>query len=98
MGEAAHICGEHPGAARYDPGMSDSERNSYHNLIFLCPNHHNTIDKLESDFPVVALQAMKSKHEECVHDAILERMESVGFKELEIATAAFVRASVAPAG
>jgi len=40
IGEAAHIAGEREGSARYDPSMTDEQRNHYNNLIYLCPTHH----------------------------------------------------------
>ncbi len=35
IGEAAHIAGEKPGAARYDASMSEQQRNHSDNLIYL---------------------------------------------------------------
>lgn len=34
-----HIHGMLPGSARHDVAMTDEQRNSYENLILLCPNH-----------------------------------------------------------
>ncbi len=51
VAEAAHIRGEEPGAARYDPSMSDAERDNVRNLIYLCTDHHTIIDKVEADWP-----------------------------------------------
>ncbi len=31
-GQAAHICGEKPSAARYDPAMTDAQRDAVENL------------------------------------------------------------------
>ncbi len=45
-GEICHIAGDRPGAARYDPTMTDQERADFENLILLCPNHHREIDDL----------------------------------------------------
>lgn len=59
--EVAHICGERPGAARYDPSMPDEERNGYDNLLLLCPKHHKLIDRLDPDgHPVELLREMKA--------------------------------------
>jgi len=49
-GETAHIAGENSTAARYDPTMTDEERNHYNNLIYLCGDHHTQIDEQEKAF------------------------------------------------
>lgn len=61
--EEAHIRGEKPTAARYDANMTDEERDSVRNLIYLCTDHHTIIDKVEADWPVAALMALKEAHE-----------------------------------
>ena len=45
VAEITHIRGEKPRSARYNPDMSDKERNDPDNLIVLCPTHHTLIDK-----------------------------------------------------
>ena len=63
LGEVAHISADKPGGPRYDPTMSEPERQSERNLILLCPNCHKRIDDLEPErFTVQALQAMKERH------------------------------------
>jgi hypothetical protein len=49
IADIAHIAGERPGSARFDPSMTDIERHSYENLMLLCPTHHRTIDRLGPD-------------------------------------------------
>lgn len=62
--EIAHICGERPGAARFDPLQSERERNGYDNLILLCPKHHKLIDRLDPDsHSAERLREMKAKSE-----------------------------------
>ena len=51
IGEAAHIYGKKPTSARFDANMSDQERNSVDNLIYLCPTCHTKIDKHKDDCP-----------------------------------------------
>ena len=63
IGEVAHICGDRPRAPRHDPAMTETDRNSAANLIWLCPDHHTIIDKSESDWSVERLRAMKAGHE-----------------------------------
>ena len=59
-GEIAHIAGENPTAARYDGPMSDAERRSYANLIYLCGDHHTEIDRQERTYPVEWLHRCKA--------------------------------------
>lgn len=95
LGEAAHIAGEHAGnekrtaSARYDPGMSDDERNACANLIYACPTCHTKIDAIpqgEQEYPVTRLLQLKNEHERRVHEAIAEGFAEVGFVELEQVT------------
>jgi len=95
IGEAAHIAGEHNGSggtrisARYDPNMTDEERNHYNNLIYLCATCHTTIDAIpqgENDYPVKRLRAIKAEHEAKVRQGMLDAFAEVGFPELQEAT------------
>lgn len=83
VGEAAHIRGEKPTAARYDPTMTDDERDSVGNLIYLCTDHHTIIDKVPDDWPTAALQTLKEDHEGKVRQAMEETFANVAFPELE---------------
>lgn len=87
LGEAAHIKGENPTAARYDVLMSDSERNHVDNLIYLCTHHHTLIDKQYQNYPVEDLIKMKQTHETKVRELITEGFSDVTFEELSTATA-----------
>lgn len=66
IGEMAHIKGENPGSNRHDPTQSPDERDSYANLILLCPTHHTLIDKKENEaiYSTDILHRMKYAHEE----------------------------------
>lgn len=94
VGQAAHIAGENSGAgkrqsARYNTDMSDEERNSYHNLIYLCGACHKRIDTLpqgEIDYPIERLKKIKAEHEEKVRQAMLDAFSDVSFVELQEAT------------
>jgi len=83
LGEAAHICGEKPGAARYVGSMTDEERNNVQNLIYLCTEHHTIIDKVEADWPTDKLLKLKEKHERQAKQAIEEAFADVAFPELQ---------------
>lgn len=68
LGEMAHIKGKRPGSNRYDSTQDSDARDSYQNLILLCPNHHSEIDKPENEskYTVAWLIDAKVKHEEWV--------------------------------
>lgn len=95
LGQCAHIKGESGGkkgkqqSARFDPSMTDDERNSFHNLIYLCPACHKLIDTIpqgELDYPSDLLYKIKREHENKVRTTLLEAFSDVDFKELEEAT------------
>jgi hypothetical protein len=64
LGEEAHIRGDKPGSARYDPTQSPDERESYENHILLCPNHHVEVDANLAFWTVERLVEIKAKHEQ----------------------------------
>ena len=70
LGQQAHIVGEKEDAARGKSPLTDEERNSYHNLILLCPNDHAEIDQNEADWPVEKLHLIKSQHELWVRETL----------------------------
>ncbi|MGO8506175.1 HNH endonuclease [Rhizobium leguminosarum] len=76
LGEMAHICGDKPGANRYDENQTQAERDDYTNLVLLCPTHHTLIDRPENEevFTVAKLKAMKTAHEV----KVLKRLDVVG--------------------
>lgn len=76
LGEQAHIVGENPGSARYQEQMGSAERNSYHNLILLCPNHHREIDSNPNDWTTEKLFVTKSQHELWVSEMLSEKQDS----------------------
>jgi len=95
IGEAAHIAGESDGknknkrSARYNPNMTEEERNHYNNLIYLCGVCHTIIDAIpqgEKDYPIERLYTIKAEHEGKVRQAMLDAFADVGFPELQEAT------------
>lgn len=87
LGEAAHIAGEQPNAARFDASMTDDQRNHFSNLIYLCGDHHTQIDKQHHHFPIDALYRIKAEHEAKVRDGLNAAFAQIGFHELQLATA-----------
>ena len=75
FGEQAHIVGEKTGSARSQSKLTIDERNSYHNLILLCPNHHTEIDSNPEDWPVDRLFRAKSVHELWVSEKLSETVD-----------------------
>jgi len=68
LGEAAHIAGGKPNTARYNASMTDDERASIDNGIWLCANCHTMIDKDEGKgYPMSMILEWKSKHESVLH-------------------------------
>lgn len=63
IGEQAHIVAEEKNGSRGDSVLSISERNSYYNLILLCPTHHTIIDNNPEDYPIDKLHIIKAQHE-----------------------------------
>ena len=76
FGEQAHIVAEKENGARGKSVLTLEERNSYHNLILLCPTHHTIIDRNVEDYPVEKLQYLKSKHELWVQNSLSEQTDS----------------------
>ncbi len=84
VGEMAHIEGEKPGSARFNPNMTDEQRANYKNLILLCPTHHSIIDKNESEYTVEKLKQVKREHEKWVEDSLKSHIPGITFAELEM--------------
>lgn len=87
VGEACHIQGEKPKAARYNPDMTDLERDAVENLIYMCANDHTIIDNVVEDWPTEKLIALKVAHEARVRSLMEEGFASIAFPELEKAIA-----------
>jgi hypothetical protein len=63
IGEEAHIVGERPGAARYEP-LRPAERDAYENRLLLCPTDHTVVDAEPEYWTVGKLHALKEAHEQ----------------------------------
>ena len=75
LGEQAHIVGEKESSARSISPLTADQRDSYHNLILLCPTHHTEIDSNETDWPVERLHQVKSEHELWVTETLSETID-----------------------
>lgn len=86
IGEAAHIKGQKPGVARFDPTLASEEIRNVDNGIWLCRNCHKRIDADEKEHTVVLLKQWKVQAEtnrgdykEIIEDAVKATLNSVGF-------------------
>lgn len=71
LGEAAHIRAARRGQARYDESMTDDQRASFDNGIWLCANCHRMVDKnMGTDFPVDVLADWKRSHEAVIRSLL----------------------------
>ncbi|WP_373496149.1 hypothetical protein [Aquiflexum sp.] len=63
VGIAAHITAASPNGPRFDPNLTEAERTSIENGIWLCPNCSILIDKDPLSFPKTLLLEWKSESE-----------------------------------
>ena len=59
IGQAAHIYAASPEGARYDPRMTNEERASINNGIWLCSDCHTLIDQNSEEYPAEELKKWK---------------------------------------
>jgi hypothetical protein len=72
FGQMCHIVGE-KNSEKSPRGISKlpvEDRNQYSNLILLCTNHHELIDKDPASWPVEILHKMKIDHELWVNESL----------------------------
>ncbi len=62
IAQLCHIEAVSPGGERYNPSLTDEEKNSYKNLLFLCYRHHIETNDVNL-YSVEALRKIKSNHE-----------------------------------
>ena len=70
IGVASHICAAAPKGPRYDESMTNEERKSIDNCIWLCQTHSKLIDNDEKKFTVEKLKEFKRQAEETVKIAV----------------------------
>lgn len=59
IGVAAHICAAAPGGPRYDKNMSEEERKSINNGIWLCQSCAKLIDSDENKYTVQLIKKLE---------------------------------------
>lgn len=70
IGEQAHIVARNNDGPRGISELSIGERDTYSNLILLCPNHNTSIDKNPIDYSIEKLHKIKSDHELWVQESL----------------------------
>lgn len=65
----AHIAGKNPTSPRYNPSMTDKERNDPCNFILLCEDDRAKIDRVPKYYTVERLHRIKQQHIERVNKA-----------------------------
>lgn len=68
IGEMAHIIAKEEGGPRGSETIDPAKRNSYENLILLCPTHHRMIDKAPNDYTVEQILGWKRSHERRIEE------------------------------
>jgi len=67
--QRAHIRSSRPDGPRFDPGFT-GDPDAFENLLLLCPNHHDQVDKRERErWSIEKLIEIKRDHEDWIADA-----------------------------
>lgn len=70
LGEMAHIIARSQNGPRGNQNLLISDRDSYDNLILLCPTHHVEVDKDSTAWPIERLRGVKADHEAWVSEQL----------------------------
>jgi len=89
IGEIAHIESSSDTGPRANTALPDRQRDSYTNLVVLCPTHHTLVDKAESNFSVDELQLWKGEVERATAGRLSMGSLDVTFAELSLICDAF---------
>lgn len=76
LGVAAHITAASAGGPRYDSELSQEERSSIKNAIWLCVKHGQLIDKDFTEYSADTLRQWKAQAEEKAHQRIISIVSS----------------------
>lgn len=66
VGVEAHIVASSPDGPRGNNELSSEARDSFQNLLLLCPVHHRLVDDHPETYTVERLQTMKADHEAAI--------------------------------
>jgi hypothetical protein len=70
VGEQAHIVSQQINGPRGESILDPDERDSYANLILLCPTHHAHVDGDSERYPIEKLHELKFQHETWVQQTL----------------------------
>jgi len=59
VGEICHITASRPKGPRYDPSLTEAERDAFANLILFCPTHHKIVDANPTTYTPDLLRELK---------------------------------------
>lgn len=84
VSEYAHIEGEKEGSKRYNPLMTDKQRQAQENLIVLCPNCHTKIDSDDITYTVEVLKKIKEANERIFSNNLIQSINNIDYSYLQI--------------
>lgn len=96
LGEVAHIVGQKPDGPRGKHPYPRTQVDDYDNLIYLCPTHHELIDKQEETYTVEKLRQMKADHEEWVAERLSRKRRFERLREPEETVVETVSSTILP--
>ena len=91
IGDIAHIEANSDSGPRANTSLTNRQRDSYPNLILLCPNHHRIVDRREPTYTVETLRQWKCDSESRLTTALAQTISNVTFTELEVVTQSLVK-------
>lgn len=84
MGEQAHIAPHGDGGPRRISEVPEGERDTYGNIILLCPNHHRgPVDGQPNTYTEELLHQWKEDHEAWVRDTLTQAIPRLQFDDLQ---------------
>lgn len=83
-GKVAHVAAASPGGPRYDPSMTDAQRSSADNLLYLCGPHHDAVDAQLEKHTTTFLTEAKLTHEAAVARGVKNALGNVTYEELGV--------------
>lgn len=96
LGEVAHIVAQKPDGPRGSHPIPRSIIDEYENLIYLCPTHHEQVDKQVETYPVEKLRQMKEDHERWVAERLSRARRFERMREPEDMVSEEVTSTVLP--
>ena len=96
LGNIAHIVAYSNDGPRANPNLDEKDRNGYSNLILLCANHHELVDKQHGTHTTEDLRKWKSDHEQWICNQLKSSAPDIGFCELDLVTRALVAVPMNP--